>query len=158
MYYRYPLKPFKMIHLHVADSSHTRAVSMLLGALFEEVGHTPDAEDIAAIFAEIEGDSRHSTLLAVDADGDVVGVVTLAEYVSLYAGGAVGAVNELYVVPEYRSEGVGKMLLDFAKEIGQSHGWARLEVTTPGDEYDKTLRFYEREGFHRIGPRYKFEL
>jgi GNAT superfamily N-acetyltransferase len=146
-----------MIHLIVADTSHTGAVAALLAALFEEVGHTPDFDTIAGIFSDIDADDRHSTLLAAD-DDEIVGVVTLAETLSLYAGGRIGVLNELYVVPEYRSAGVGKILLDAAKELGEQRGWARLEVTTPGDEYERTLRFYEREGFMAIGPRYKYVM
>lgn len=145
-----------MIHLQVADESHAETVAALLAALFEEVGHTPDYDVILSIFSDIEGDDRHSTLLALDDDGDAVGVITLVETISLYAGGYIGVVNELYVVPSYRSEGVGKILLDEAKSLGETRGWQRLEVTTPGDEYEKTLRFYEREGFMLIGPRYKY--
>jgi len=144
-----------MIQLIVADESHKHDVATLLAALFEEVGHCPDYDAIAAIYDEIEADDRHSTLLAMD-EGEVVGVITLVETISLYAGGHIGVLNELYVVPEYRSEGVGKILLDAAKELGEERGWVRLEVTTPGDEYARTLRFYEREGFLLIGPRYKF--
>jgi GNAT superfamily N-acetyltransferase len=147
-----------MLSFIIADESHTPDVARLLAALFEEVGHTPDEDDIAAIFADIDADDRHSTLLALDGDGNVVGVITVVEAIALYAGGTIGVVNELYVVPSYRSEGVGKLLLDFCKQLGEERGWVRLEVTTPGDEYDKTLRFYEREGFVKIGPRYKFEM
>jgi GNAT superfamily N-acetyltransferase len=147
-----------MFHFKIADETNTMDVAFLLERLFEEVGHTPDAEEIASIFAAIEEDDRHSTLLAFDDDGDVAGIITLAETISLYAGGYIGVINELYVMPPYRSEGLGKTLLDEAKALGESRNWKRLEVTTPGDEYVKTLRFYEREGFFKIGPRYKFEL
>jgi GNAT superfamily N-acetyltransferase len=147
-----------MITLIVADESHTVYVAELLAALFEEVGHTPDAEEIASIFNQIEESDHHSTLLAMDDDGDIVGVLTIAETLSLYAGGYIGVLNELYVVPEYRSEGVGKMLLDAAKDLAEERDWKRLEVTTPGDEFDKTMRFYEREGFFLIGSRYKYLL
>lgn len=147
-----------MICLTVADESHTDAVAHMLAALFEEVGHTPDAEQIASIFHHIESSDHHSTLLALDDDDDPVGVLTIVETLSLYAGGYIGVINELYVMPDYRSEGVGKMLLDAAKNLAEERGWERLEVTTPGNEYDKTLRFYEREGFMAIGPRYKYEL
>lgn len=147
-----------MINLLVADESHTQAVAYLLGALFAEVEHSPDEEQIAGIFAAIDADDRHSTLLALDDDGDAVGVITITESLALYAGGYIGVINELYVVPEFRSEGVGKILLDAAKELATDRGWKRLEVTTPGDDFAKTLHFYEREGFFRIGPRFKFEL
>jgi GNAT superfamily N-acetyltransferase len=145
-----------MIHLVIADASHTREVAELLAALFEEVEHSPTAAEVAAIFEDIEADDRHATLLAIDDDGDAVGVLTVAETLSLYAGGYIGVINELYVVPNYRSEGVGKILLDAAKELAENRSWKRIEVTTPGDDYTKTLRFYEREGFSRIGPRYRY--
>lgn len=144
------------MQLIVADETHTGIVAEMLAALFEEVEHTPDAEEIASIFNEIEEDDHHSTLLALDDDGDPAGVITVVESLSLYAGGYIGVINELYVAPAYRSEGVGKMLLDAVKELAEERAWKRLELTTPGDEYEKTLRFYEREGFNRIGPRYRF--
>ena len=144
-----------MLHLIVADETHNHEVASMLAALFEEVGHSPDYDAISAIFNDIDTDDRHSTLLAMD-DEEAVGVITLAETLSLYAGGYIGVVNELYVVPEYRSAGVGKILLDAAKNLAEERGWVRLEVTTPGDEYERTLRFYEREGFMPIGPRYKY--
>lgn len=146
-----------MINMRVADESHTGIVAELLSDLFEEVGHTLRAPEIAGIFSEIDADSGHSALLAFD-DDEAVGVITVVETLSLYAGGRIGVINELYVVPDYRSEGVGKLLLDMAKELAEQRGWTRLEVTTPGAEYEKTLHFYEREGFFAIGPRYKYEL
>lgn len=147
-----------MIHLVAADDSHTPVIAEMLANLFQEVGHTATASEIADMFVEMEEDSLHSTLLAFDDDGDAVGVLTLVESLALYAGGRIGVINELYVVPPYRSEGVGKILLDAAKDLADERGWRRLEVTTPGEQYEKTLHFYEKEGFMPIGPRYKFEL
>lgn len=145
-----------MISLIVADESHTHIVAALLAGLFEDVEHSLTFEDITEIFADIDASDHHSTLLALNEDGDAVGVITVAECLSVSAGGRYGVINELYVVPDYRSAGVGKILMDFAKEIGGQRNWIRIEVTTPGDEFNKTLRFYEREGFVKIGPRYKF--
>lgn len=147
-----------MISLIVADESHTAVVAALLADLFEQVEHNLEYEEIAAIFADMDASDHHSTLLALNDEDEAVGVITLVESMSLSAGGHYGVINELYVVPEYRSEGVGKMLIDFAKEIGEQRDWTRLEVTTPGDEFEKTLRFYEREGFFKIGPRYKYSI
>jgi GNAT superfamily N-acetyltransferase len=147
-----------MFYFKIADESDTTQVAFLLEKLFREVGHTPDFDEIASIFGAIEEDDRHSTLLAYDAEDNLAGIITLCETISLYAGGYVGVINELYVLKPYRSEGLGKRLIDEAKALGISRGWKRLEVTTPGDEYERTLHFYEKEGFFRIGPRYKFEL
>lgn len=145
-----------MISIIVADESHAALVGELLANLFEDVGHEMGAGELAELFEDIDVGEPHSTLLAMNDEDQAVGVLTVVESMALYAGGRIGVINELYVVPPYRSEGVGKMLLDLAKEIGEQRGWKRLEVTTPGDEYEKTRHFYEREGFFKIGPRYKF--
>jgi len=145
-----------MLTFRIADEADTHVVSALLADLFEEVGHTLTASEIADIFLQIDSDDLHSTLLALDESEEAVGVLTIVESIALYAGGRIGVINELYVVPAYRSEGVGKLLLDAAKELAEQRGWERLEVTTPGEDYAKTLRFYEREGFMPIGPRYKY--
>ena len=147
-----------MISMLIADASHTSVVALLLSQLFEEVEHDMDFEEIAEMFAELDADDHHSTLLAQNEAEEIVGLITLVESLSLSAKGRYGVISELYVVPEYRSEGVGKMLLDFAKMISKERGWTRIEVTTPGDSFDRTLQFYEREGFWRIGPRYKFTI
>ena len=147
-----------MIHFKTADESDSAAVAEMLADLFGEVGHDKTAAEIAAIFADIEGDERHSTLLALDDDDDLVGLITLTESIAIYAGGRIGVINELYVAHEWRSEGVGAMLVGEAKSLAQARNWQRLEVTTPGEDYERTIRFYEREGFFRIGPRMKCEL
>lgn len=145
-----------MLTFRIADEADTHVVSALLADLFEEVGHTLTASEIADIFLHIDSDDLHSTLLALDESEEAVGVLTIVESIALYAGGRIGVINELYVIPAFRSEGVGKLLLDAAKELAEQRGWERLEVTTPGEDYAKTLRFYEREGFLPIGPRYKY--
>lgn len=147
-----------MFNIILADSSHASLIGFLLENLFVEVQHFRTQDEIEAILPALEDYGAHVVLLALDEDGDPAGVMTLAETVALFAGGKVGVINELYVLPEYRSEGVGKMLLDAAREIGESNGWRRLEVTTPGEQFLRTRRFYEREGFFEIGPRYKLEL
>ncbi len=51
-------------------------------------------------------------------------------------------------------------LLAKAKRIARSKGWTRLEVTTPPlPQFDRTLAFYERQGFSISGGRkMKIEL
>ena len=51
-----------------------------------------------------------------------------------------------------------QLYLDEAKDLAETRNWKRLELTTPGDEFSKTLHFYEREGFYKIGPRYCYQI
>lgn len=83
-----------------------------------------------------------------------VGFIALSESHALYAEGAFGTIPELFVRPGFRSQNVGLRLVEQAKTFGNSRGWKRLEVTTPPlPQFDKTLAFYEREGFAITGGR-----
>jgi len=87
-------------------------------------------------------------------DGRLAGFIALYESCALYAEGTFGTIPELYVRPGYRSQDVGRRLVDQAKSFAVSIGWKRLEVTTPPlPQFDKTLAFYEREGFAVAGGR-----
>jgi GNAT superfamily N-acetyltransferase len=98
-------------------------------------------------------DQKYFVFVAEDA-GEPVGFIALYEGYALYAEGAFGTIPELYVRPEYRSKGVGKKLTDKAKEFAATKGWTRLEVTTPPlPQFEKTLEFYEKEGFSITGGR-----
>ena len=49
-----------MIHLVVADASHTDAITQLVAALFSEVEHWLDEAAIAEFVERAEADDRHS--------------------------------------------------------------------------------------------------
>ncbi len=93
-------------------------------------------------------------------DGNaVVGVITLVESFAIYAGGWYGIINELYIEPEYRSKGVGKLLLDTVADYGRGRGWKRIDVTAPsGEAWKRTVNFYKREGYTFTGPKLKVML
>jgi GNAT superfamily N-acetyltransferase len=106
-------------------------------------------------------DGKYSVLLARDGvQSELLGFLALYESFALYAEGAYGTIPEFYVRPAHRSNGVGTALLKEARRVGLSRGWCRLEVTTPPlPQFDRTLAFYEREGFSISGGRkLKLEL
>ncbi len=83
-----------------------------------------------------------------------VGFVSLYESFALYAEGAYGTMPELYVRPEWRSRSIGKLLLETVRNIARKKGWHRIEVTTPPlPEFQRTLKFYETNGFSITGGR-----
>jgi GNAT superfamily N-acetyltransferase len=86
--------------------------------------------------------------------GSPLGFISAVEMRALYAGGCFGMIPELYVRPSFRGEGIGRALLDAVKAQGRQRGWARLEVTTPPlPQFERTLSFYQREGFEVAGGR-----
>lgn len=140
------------------DAAH---VTALAGELFAEIMSaigTPafqfDATATIARLTEWLTQGRYVVFVARDANRAPAGFIALHESRALYAGGVFGTIPELYVRPAFRSQGLGRLLIDAACMHGRGRGWLRLEVTTPPLPYfDRTVSFYEREGFAVTGGR-----
>jgi GNAT superfamily N-acetyltransferase len=80
--------------------------------------------------------------------GVAVGVLTLTQCFSIYAGGEYGVIDEIYVRPEYRGQDIERQLLDEAVAIAQRRGWVRLDVSGPeAQRSERTERFSRGMGF-----------
>jgi GNAT superfamily N-acetyltransferase len=98
-------------------------------------------------------DGLYTVLLAYERS-EPVGFLALYQSYALYTEGEYGTIPEFYVRQPYRSQGVGTALLMEAKGIGRLKGWTRLEVTTPPlPQFDRTLAFYQQQGFSLSGGR-----
>jgi GNAT superfamily N-acetyltransferase len=87
-------------------------------------------------------------------DDRPVGFIGLSESHALFAGGVMGCVQEFYVVPGARLQGVGTALLDEVKVFAAQRGMHRLEVCTPPvPVFDGSEKFYERHRFEVAGGR-----
>jgi GNAT superfamily N-acetyltransferase len=83
-----------------------------------------------------------------------VAVATITETYALYAGGKIGVIQEFYVIPEFRSCGVGAMLIAQVKLYGQKREWSCIELCTPPlPEFERTLNFYQHNGLVPVGGR-----
>ncbi|MFA7668435.1 MAG: GNAT family N-acetyltransferase [Burkholderiaceae bacterium] len=90
--------------------------------------------------------------------GDAVGVLLVAENHAVYAGGAFGVITELYIAPESRSSGVAQHLIQAAQAYGRERAWPYLEVGAPRQpQWERSLKFYIRQGFNEIGPRLRLK-
>jgi GNAT superfamily N-acetyltransferase len=65
---------------------------------------------------------------------------------SVWADGPVGYLEELYVVPERRGEGVGRALIEAVLELARVRGASGMEVVT-GEDDTAARRLYESVGF-----------
>ncbi|KAI5914027.1 GNAT family N-acetyltransferase [Thauera sp. 2A1] len=147
--------------IHEAAADDAWEVAILVGELLAEIMHaigTPafnfDLTETATRLADFLSREKYFVFVARDAGRHAVGFVSLCESCSLYAEGTFGTMQELYVRPEFRSKKLGLRLVSQAKSFAMSRGWRRLEVTTPPlPEFDRTLAFYEREGFSVTGGR-----
>jgi len=87
-------------------------------------------------------------------DNEPIGYIGLNACASIYAFGKFGEIAELYVKPEFRNESAGAALVKHAIQIGKNQQWSMLEVGAPSvPEWNKTVNFYQRNGFEIVGPR-----
>ena len=149
------------IKIHRATVAEAEEIAQMVGELLTEIMNTIgvqafnfSVDDTTARLKDFIDREKYGVFVAYDSDHRAIGFVTLCESYALYAEGAFGTIPELYVRPEHRSKDVGLRLISAAKSFGVARGWKRLEVTTPPlPQFDKTLAFYEREGFAITGGR-----
>ncbi len=133
---------------------------MVAQLMSELSGQTYKEENFRDISALLLARSDYlAAFLAFDEGNRYVGMITVAEVSSIYAAGQFGLIHEMYVLPEYRSKDVGRLLIKQVVDYTAEQRWKRLEVGTPDREiWSRTLEFYKREGFIEIGPRLKLFL
>ena len=137
-------------------------IAQMVGELLHEImasigtkAFSVDREETEARARSWIEDGTYIVLLARDgAQPDPLGFLALYECYALYAEGSFGTIPELFVRPAYRSSGVGATLISEAQGVGQARGWSRIEVTTPPlPQFDRTLAFYQQQGFSISGGR-----
>ncbi|MHC4551423.1 MAG: GNAT family N-acetyltransferase [Planctomycetota bacterium] len=144
-----------------ATKSDASMTVKLIKALLDELDGKPvtwdidKAERLCKRMIEMED---YVVFLLVN-NGQTVGLITIAETESLYAGGKIGLIQELYIAPSMRSQKLGQSLIQKAIEFASGKKWRRLEVGAPDyPRWSRTKAFYVREGFYEIGPRLKYVL
>jgi GNAT superfamily N-acetyltransferase len=140
------------IEIEVANSRTVECALPLLRAQLEEhhIAIDPSALE-GALRGLVEVEGRGRVLLARQ-DGSVVAVAVLAHTWTLERGGMCTWLDELYVRPELRSQGIGKMLLDQAIGIAQRDGCNAIELEVEAD-HSRAEGLYIREGFQRLSRR-----
>lgn len=122
------------MRIDIAHKSDAALVLQKVAERITELVGEPYFFDTLRVLQSIEeaiGDGRYTALLTKDAAGEVIAVLTFGEAVAAYAGGRFGIIHEFHVLPEHRSAGIGKSMLETAKAICRERDWARLEVGAP---------------------------
>jgi len=87
-------------------------------------------------------------------EGNVVAFFTLTESFSFFAHGQYGIIKELWVKPEFRSQGVGGQVLQMIKDLAKEKGWERIDVSAPiAEEWSRSAEFYKKYGFVSTGKK-----
>ena len=128
--------------------------------LFEPPGYTPrwwDESRARKALAEAIKADDSTVLVAEVGAGRLAGVVSA--YLDLHSirFGTRCWVEDLAVDPSRRSQGIGRALLEAAKDWARERGATHLELDT-GLARDDARRFYERQGPIAQGYSYSWPL
>jgi len=135
----------------IASIAQAAAVGRLLydfNAEFETPG--PSAGEFAVRFRFLLARSDVLVLLA-GSPAAPAGMAYLTLRPTPYYDGALAQLEELYVQPRLRGQGIGSSLLATAVQEVRDRGGAEMHINV--DEVDSdTRRFYERHGFTNFQP------
>jgi GNAT superfamily N-acetyltransferase len=127
--------------------------------LFAPPGSLPPGWDPAhareALAEAIAGE--RSAVLVADRRGELLGFATAYLELNSVRFGLRCWLEDLAVSPEHRSQGIGKALLDAAKEWARERGATHLELDS-GEARKGAHRFYEREQPAWKGLQYSWTL
>ena len=130
--------------IRLAEAADAPAFGRLLHAFNTEFGEeTPVADVIAARAVPLISSGEVTVLLAGDGPD---GFAELRFRPSLYTGALDAYLEELYVVPERRGQGLGRALLEAAMGHARERGAARIDLGTSEADV-AALALYESAGF-----------
>ena len=109
---------------------------------------TPGVEVLAHRLMHLLADPGTFALLA-GTPAIAVGLVTLRT--NVWYDGQVALLDELYVEPQLRSQGIGTAMIDLLVRTCRARGVELIEINVDEADVD-TQRFYERHGFSGIEP------
>jgi GNAT superfamily N-acetyltransferase len=86
-------------------------------------------------------DESYATLVAEDEDR-LIGYLAGCAHRTFYAGGSIAWVDEIWVEPEYRRQGIGRQLMDAFESWASGRGCVQVSLATRG-----AAPFYEKIGY-----------
>jgi len=92
--------------------------------------HTPTA---AAVFREFVTDETKGTVIVVEEDGKLVGLITLSYPVAMRCAGKYTCIEEFIVSEGVRGRGVGTRLLELALDEAKKQGCYEIQVNAPSE-------------------------
>jgi PhnO protein len=109
------------------------------------------------IFQKNIASSLNIYLIASDLKHQPVGYISCHGQYLLHHAGLVGEIQELFVSPDKRGEGIGRLLVGAVKDRARHMGMVQLEVTA-NIKRVATHRFYEQQGFDQTHRKFVYPL
>lgn len=136
------------IRVTLAAPQHAAAVAGLLRDINAEFSAPcPPLEVFEKRFAQLIAGDQAYVVLAQDTAPTGFALITLRP--SRYYAGPIATLDELYVRPALRGQGIGSRIMELAESRARTLGVGEVQINV--DEVDKAARrFYGRRGYSNI--------
>jgi GNAT superfamily N-acetyltransferase len=145
------------VHIRQAAISDLELVVPLFDAYRQFYGQSSDPELARRFIHERLEAGEPIIFLAIDGVGSAVGFAQLFPSFSSVSAARILILNDLFVAPAGRRQGVGTLLLHAAEEFGRSVGAVRLTLSTEVTNLT-AQSVYERDGWVRQTRYYSYDL
>ena len=105
---------------------------------------TPDPEVLGERLRRLLTDPERTIALLAGEPAVAVALVTFRP--NVWYEGPVALLDELYVVPDRRGQGIGSVVIELLLTLARQRGVALVEINVDEGDVD-AQRFYERHGF-----------
>ncbi|HSI14912.1 MAG TPA: GNAT family N-acetyltransferase [Chthoniobacter sp.] len=124
-----------------------------IAALFEaqllEHGIDRPARKLVPLLLELAERPQHGFILCATCNGTVVGVAYAPCILSLEHCGWSGWLEELYVLPQWRGNGIGSRLLDAIIAGAKERQWVALDLEVDAG-HQRAIPLYASRGFQSV--------
>ena len=119
----------------------------LFGAQLKEHMIEADLNRVRSVIEKVVADERRGFILAAAiGSGQLVGVAFGCAFLGVEYGGESGWLEELYVLPEWRKQGVGSRLVSEVVRVAKVRGWRAIDLEVEAD-HQRVVSLYTRHGF-----------
>jgi N-acetylglutamate synthase-like GNAT family acetyltransferase len=126
---------------HIGDAE---AIAFLL----RQMGHQASGEDVVERLSGLIGSVRDRVWVG-EQDERVIAFLSFTMWPRFYAGGYQGRISAMAVNSEYRRNGYGRQLVEYAEEFAKISDCPRIEVTSYSHRTE-THEFYQEIGYTRV--------
>jgi GNAT superfamily N-acetyltransferase len=137
------------ISTSAATAKDCAECAALLVEQLREHGVRASAESLCRVLKRVVADEQRGFVHLARAEGRVVGVAYVATILSVEHVGPAAWLEELYVTPAWRQQGVGSALVDAVLERARAAGMVAVDLEIDAG-HSRAASLYERSGFHRL--------
>ena len=111
------------------------------------------SDEVVATEANIDeslfGPNANAEAVFAYHENEAVGCAIFCQHYSTYSGRSSLYLEDIFVLPEWRAHGVGRVLMSYGAGLAQSRGYPRMEWSVL-DWNEPAIGFYENLGAERL--------